>query len=240
MGLIPVSVLLCIVYYGAPGSDGWLLFALIAIAFLGALAIRTVALITNGEVPANSITPALYVPPVAGGLVGALALNALGYAGWAALLLGMGLASWALLEARVLNRLFEGTMPEALRPTVGLELAPPTVGTLTVASIWPQLPGDVLIIGLGLVAGPLVAVMARYKWWSRVPFAIGFWSFSFPLAAFAGGVIEVVRRGGWPAPVGAIALALTSLVIAFLLVRTLLLLVRGNLIPPPPKQPTPQ
>jgi tellurite resistance protein len=234
MALLPVAMLLCIVYYGEPGHDGWLLFALPTLLLLGILAFRTVSLVTSGALPANSITPALYVPPVAGGFVGALALNALGYPGWAALLFGMGLASWGLLEVRVLNRLFEGTMPEALRPTIGLELAPPTVGTLTVASIWPQLPGDILIIGLGLVAGPLIAVMARYKWWGKVPFAIGFWSFSFPLAAFSAGVVEVVRRGGWPPLVGAIGLALASLVIAFLFVRTALLLLRGKLIPPPP------
>lgn len=234
MALIPVSFLLCISYFGRPGHAGWLLFLLATLALQGVIAIRIVAIITNASLPAGAVTPVLYIPPVAGGYVGAMALQTLGYPGWAALLLGMGLVSWALLEVRVLNRLFEGAMPEALRPTIGLELAPATVGTLTVATLWPQLPGEVLIIGLGIAAGPLVAVLARYKWWRQVPFAIGFWSFSFPVAAFAAGVVEVVRRGGWPPAVAGAALALASTVIAYLLVRTLWLLVQGRLIPPLP------
>lgn len=234
MALIPLACLLCIVYFGSPGHAGWLAFSLLVLLVMGVIAIRIVAIITTAALPPAVVTPALYVPPVGGGLVGAMALQVLGYPGWAALLFGMGLVSWALLEIRILNRLFEGAMPEALRPTIGLELAPPTVGTLTVATLWPQLPGELLIIGLGIAAGPLVAVMARHKWWRQVPFAVGFWSFSFPVAAFAASVIEVVRRGGWPSGVAATALILASAVIAFLAVRTVLLLGRGQLIPPPP------
>jgi tellurite resistance protein len=239
MALLPVSLLLCVVSFGSTHHNGWLLLALLALTLQAVLAIRIGSLISRAALPAPAITPALYVPTVAGGFVGALALNTLGYPGWAALLFGMGLAAWALLEARVLNRLFEGTMPEALRPTIGLELAPATVGALTVASIWPQFPGDVLMIGLGFVAGPFVAVMVRYKWWSNVPFSIGFWSFSFPAAALAAVVLEAVRRGGWPPVVGGIALGLASAVIAFLAWRTLMLLLQGRLIPVPPPQATP-
>lgn len=236
MALIPLSFLLCSIYFGTPGHTGWLLFTLATLALQGVIAIRIVAIITTAALPAGAVTPALYVPPVAGGLVGAMALQTLGYPGWAALLFGMGLASWALLEIRVLNRLFEGAMPEAMRPTIGLELAPATVGTLAVATLWPQLPGELLIIGLGIAAGPLVAVLARYKWWRQVPFAIGFWSFSFPVAAFAAALIEVVRRGGWPPAIAGTGLALASVVIAFLALRTLRLLAQGRLIPAAPVQ----
>lgn len=233
MALIPVSLLLCTVYFGEPGHDGWLWFALLTLALQGVIAIRTVAMLTATSLPVAAITPALYIPPVGGGFVGGMALSTLGYPGWAALLFGMGLASWALLEVRILNRLFEGTMPEGLRPTIGLELAPASVGTLAAAVIWPQLHGDILIIGLGIAAGPIVAVMARYKWWGRVPFSIGFWSFSFPLAALAGALIEVVHRGGWPPVVGGIGLGIASTVIAFLLVRTIMLGIKKNRLSPP-------
>lgn len=236
MALIPLSLLLCVIYFGTPGHMGWLLFTLATLALQGVIAIRIVAIITTASLPAGAVTPALYVPPVAGGLVGGMALQTLGYPGWAALLFGMGLASWALLEIRVLNRLFEGAMPEAMRPTIGLELAPATVGTLAVATLWPQLPGELLIIGLGVAAGPLVAVLARYKWWRQVPFAIGFWSFSFPVAAFAAALIEVVRRGAWPPAIAGTGLALASVVIAFLALRTLRLLAQGRLIPAAPMQ----
>ena len=234
LALIPLSLMMCTVYFGQPRHLGWLLFSLGALAVQGVVALRIVALLATGNLPAVAVTPALYLPPVAGGLVGAMAFNTLGYPGWAALLFGMGLASWALLEARVLNRLFEGAMPEALRPTIGIELAPPSVATLVAGAIWPSLPGEVLIVGLGIAAGPVVAVMARWHWWSRVPFAIGFWSFSFPVAALAGGGIEVVRRGNWPHLVGGIALLLASGIILFLAAKTLQLIASGKLIPPSP------
>lgn len=231
--LVPLSLLLCTAYFGEPGHHAWLLFALLALTLQGVIAIRIVAMLTTASLPVAAVTPALYVPPVAGGFVGGMALSALGYTGWAALLFGMGLVSWALLEARVLNRLFEGSMPEGLRPTIGLELAPASVAALAAGTIWPLLPGDVLIVGLGIAAGPVVAVMARYRWWGRVPFSIGFWSFSFPLAALAGAVIEVVRRGGWPPVVGGIALGFASTAMVFLSFKTIVLTLQKKLLPPP-------
>ena len=237
MALVPLSLLLCVTYYGVPHDPAWIALAVVALALQGVVALRVVRTLATGELPQTAVTPALYLPPAAGGFVGAMTLGALGYPGWAGLLFGMGLASWALLEVRVLNRLFEGPMPEQLRPTIGVEIAPPSVATLAAGMVWPALPGEVLIVGLGIAAGPVVAVMARYPWWRRTPFGVGFWSFSFPLAALAGAVIEVVRRGGWPPLVGAIALAIASLVIAFLAVRTIALLLRGRLLPAPPAPP---
>ena len=236
LALIPISLMLFSVHFGQAHQLGWLVFTLLALTLQGVIALRVVGLLATGKLHAVAVTPALYLPPVAGGFVGALAMHTLAYPGWAGLLFGMGLASWALLEARVLNSLFEGPLPEALRPTIGVELAPPSVATLVAASLWPALPGEVLIVGLGVSAGPLVAVMARWSWWSKVPFSIGFWSFSFPAAALAGAVIEVVRRGQWPALVGGVALALASSVILFLTIRTVLLALQGRLLPSAPVQ----
>lgn len=233
MATIPLSLLLAAVYYAESGHAGWLTLTLAALALQGVIALRVVRQLATGALPGAMVTPALYLPPVAGGLVGAMALGTQGYPGWAALLFGMGLAGWALLEVRVLNRLFEGAMPEALRPTIGVELAPPAVATLAAGVVWPGLPGEVLIVGLGVAAGPVVAVAARYGWWGRVPFSLGFWSFSFPLAALAGATIEVVRRGGWPPVYGGIALALATAAIAWLAVLTVRLAAQGRLLPPP-------
>lgn len=233
MATIPLSLLLAAVYYAESGHAGWLTLTLAALVLQGVIALRVVRQLATGALPGALVTPALYLPPVAGGLVGAMALGTQGYPGWAALLFGMGLAGWALLEVRVLNRLFEGAMPEALRPTIGVELAPPAVATLAAGVVWPGLPGEVLIVGLGVAAGPVVAVAARYGWWGRVPFSLGFWSFSFPLAALAGATIEVVRRGGWPPVYGGIALALATAAIAWLAVLTLRLAAQGRLLPPP-------
>lgn len=203
-----------------------------ALVLQGVIAWRVVSRIATSDMPADSVTPALYLPPVGGGLIGALALNALGSHGWAVLLFGMGVGGWALLEARVLNRLFSGPLPAPLRPTLGVEIAPAPVTMLVAATLWPALPADVLLIGLGVACAPLVAVLARWRWWSSVPFSAGFWSFSFPIAAFASVVVEAVRRGGWPVEVAYGAVLVASAVIGYLAVRTIVLLVRGRLLPP--------
>jgi uncharacterized membrane protein len=53
----------------------------------------------------------------------------------------------------------------------------------------------------------------------------------FPLAALASVTIEVVRRGGDPNEVALAAVLLVRLIIAYLAVRTLLLLLPGQLLP---------
>ncbi len=235
VSLLPLTVLLSVALWTPllpQYSDIAASITFTALLLQGIIAWRVVSRVATGELPADMVTPALYLPPVGGGLIGALALNAVGAHGWAVLLFGMGVAAWALLEARVMNRLFAGPLPPPLRPTLGVEIAPAPVATLVAATLWPALPADVLLIGLGISCGPLIAVLARWRWWTNVPFSAGFWSFSFPIAAFASVVVEAVRRGGWPTPVAYGAVLIASALIGYLAVRTIALLLRGRLLPP--------
>lgn len=232
LALAPLSILLAIMHFNQPGQGVWLVLALLALAVHVVIAVRVVAVLATGQMPSNAVTPALYLPVVGGALVGSMTLAALRYPGWAAMLFGTGLSGWALLEARILSSLFTGPMPEPLRPTIGVELAPPAIATLSASMIWPQLPADALMVGLGIAIAPFVAVMARYHWWSKVPFSIGFWSFSFPLAALASAIIEAVHRGAWPSWIGVVAVLAATTVIVFLLLRTIVLLFQGRFLPP--------
>ncbi|HJV86164.1 MAG TPA: hypothetical protein VJ698_11885 [Noviherbaspirillum sp.] len=231
LALIPLSLLLAVIQFGHPDQDIWLVLAMMALGLILVISARVVSMLATAQMPLNAVSPALYLPIVGGALIGAMTLATLGYPGWGAMLFGTGISGWALLEARVLSSLFQGPMPDPLRPTIGVELAPPAIATLAAASLWPALPGDVLVIGLGMAVAPFVGVAARYPWWSSVPFSIGFWSFSFPLAVFASVTIEVIHRGRWPLWIGIIALLLASAAIAFLAVRTIALLAQGKLLP---------
>lgn len=229
--LLPLSMLLAIMQFQQPGQGVWLLLTFFALALNAIIAFRVASVLATGQMPANAITPALYLPIVGGTLIGGMTFASLGYPGWGAMLFGTGLAGWALLEARILSRLFLGPMPEMVRTTIGVELVPPVIATLTAAVVWPSLPGDVLVIGLGVAMVSFTAVAARYQWWSKLPFSIGFWSFSFPFAALASSVLEIVHRGGWPLWIGLATLLVASAVIALLAARTLILLVKGKLLP---------
>jgi tellurite resistance protein len=209
--------------------------ALVSQMFVAWLVMPRVA---TGDIPADMVTPALYLPLVGGGLIGAMALSAIaanGAAGahaWAVLLFGVGVGSWALLEVRVMNRLFAGPLPPPLRATLGIEIAPAPVAVLSALSLWPALPADVIVVGLGIACVPLLAVLARWRWWTSVPFSAGFWSFSFPIAAFASVIVEATRRSGWPMEVAYGAVLMATALIAYLAARTLALLFRGRLLPP--------
>jgi tellurite resistance protein len=235
LALLPVSTLLLVTLLAPFEADGRVAATMVVLAALVlqfAIAWEVVALLSTGRMPADLVTPALYLPIVPGGLVGAMALAAIGYPGWAALLFGSGVGGWALLEARILHQLFAGPLPAPIRPTLGIEIAPAAVSTLAAATLWPQLPADALMVCLGVACGPVIAVLTRWRWWSDVPFSVGFWSFSFPVAALAAATIEAVRRGGWPEWVAWTAVGVASAIIGFLAVRTLLLLLRGRLLPP--------
>lgn len=232
MALAPQSVLLAATQWIPHGIGWWPAIVPAALATQGMLALRVVSVLATGRLQPDHVTPALYLPIVGLSFVGGMALAALHHGRWAALLFGMGIVGWALLELRVFNTLFKEPMPEPLRATIGVELAPPAVAALAAASIWPELPADALIAGLGIAAGPIITVLARCRWWCDAPFSAGFWSFSFPLAALASVAAEAGRRGGWPGLAGMAGPVLASLIIAYLFIRTLILLWQGKLLPP--------
>lgn len=234
MALFPLSALLILIngiqlfpsYYFY-----WLALVVFFLLIQLAIAWRVVSQLSQGQMPEDLFTPALYLPAVAGGYIGAMALETLGLHGLSILLFGMGLGAWFILEVRILDRLFGKPLPMALRPTLGIELAPIPVGALAFAVLWPDLGDTLLLIALGMSAGPVLAVTARYHWWAQVPFNAGFWSFSFPLAAMASVIAEAVYRGNWPPLVGLTAVLLATAVIVYLLIRSFILLIKGKLLP---------
>jgi tellurite resistance protein len=208
-----------------------IVITIIALIFQFITAWKMVEMLSSGKMPAELITPALYVPVVPGGLVGGMALNAIGFSGFGVLLWGMGVGAWALLEMRILSHLFKGPLPEPIRATIGIEMAPAAVSTLTAIALWPTIPVDAILIGLGIASGPILAVLTRWKAWTNIPFSFGFWSFSFPVAATASCIIEAVQRGSWPKEVAVISVSLATLIIGYLALRTLIQLIQGKLLP---------
>src|SRR5512139_3544384 len=81
LALIPLALLLCAVFFGEPRHDGWLALVLLALTLQGIVAMRVVTILATGALPSEAVTPVLYLPPVAGGFVGAMALAALGWNG---------------------------------------------------------------------------------------------------------------------------------------------------------------
>jgi tellurite resistance protein len=70
----------------------------------------------------------LHLPTVAGRFVAGIVASGLGFHDWGQFMFGMGLFSWLAVESILLNRMYNSpSMTSKLRPTLGIQLAPPVV-----------------------------------------------------------------------------------------------------------------
>ncbi|TDT59653.1 tellurite resistance protein [Enterobacter sp. AG5470] len=187
----------------------------------------------RGKHPKEATTPGLYLPTVANNFISAMACGALGFNDVGILFLGAGLFSWLSLEPAILSRMRNlDEMPPAVRTSLGIQMAPAFVA----CSAWLSVNGgeaDVfakLLFGYGLLQ--MLFMIRLLPWYSAQTFNPSFWSFSFGVASLATTAIKI----GHAAPGGALywmAFPLfigANLVIALLMVKTFLLLIRGKLL----------
>ena len=179
-------------------------------------------------------TPA-WIIPVVGLLDVPLALPALGLPpmhGLAVFALAVGLFFAVPLFTLIFSRLlFEPPMPDALKPSLLIMVAPFAVGCSTYAVTVGQF--DVFAEALTMLTLFVLAVLLGQLRNLPVccPFRVAWWAVSFPLAASSIAALRFAAAD--PSLIAdAIALALlvlATLVIAGLLVRTLFGLARGEL-----------
>ena len=181
-------------------------------------------------------------PASADGVLSSRGATNFGHPDWGAPFFGVGVFSWLAIESVLLHRLYTVIeLPPPLRPTMGIQLAPPAVGCsayLSITSGPPDLFAQALI-GYGLFQ---VLLMIRLlPWILRQPFAPSYWAFTFGLSALAISFLRFVERGATgPIPLAApYVFIAVSLTIGGIAAGTLWLLLRGRLLPPP-LQPPPE
>lgn len=200
---------------------------------------RTGGLWQGGRDPSTT-TPVLYLPTVGSGFVGAVACVALGYGAWAPYAFGLGLFAWLAIESALLYRLYNvAALPPPLRPTLGIQLAPATVGTLAYLAIHDGPPDWIAhaMLGYGVV---IALVLVRLLPWIREqPFSAGYWGFTFGITALMAAPIRMIEKGdtGPAATLAPITFVLGNLVMLVIVVATLRLLVGGRLLPAPAAPP---
>lgn len=234
IGLAGVATLL--VSVAAIPWSGGAAFALFALgtAFTLAFGVWTTGTLWQGGRDPALSTPVLYLPTVAGGFVGASAAAAHGFPIVAQLAFGAGFFSWLAIESVLVHRLYTGgQLATALRPTLGIQLAPPAVGAVAALAI------------LGEAGRPLVAAMTGYAllqalvllrllpWIRRQPFVTGYWGFAFGATALATATLRLAETG---ADEGARVLAgvifgAANIVIGAVIFGTLRLAWQGRLLP---------
>ncbi len=150
----------------------------------------------QGERDIATTTAVLYLPNVAGSFVTAIVGAALGFPQWAQLFFGAGFFAWLAIESALLHRLLTGpALAAPLRPTLGIQLAPPAVGALAYISA-TQSPPDMLVhamIGYGLLQA--LIMLRLLPWIMKEGFSPAYWAFTFGATALATAPMRLVERG---------------------------------------------
>jgi len=238
--LAPVASLLAamaLLPYSRPAA--LILFA-VAMAAQLALGLYLHGRFWQGGRKPELVTPAAYLPAVAQNFVAGTAAAVFGLPQVGAWFFGAGLLSWLAIESLILHRAaVQDSLPPALRPSLGIQLAPPVVGDITYLSLSSGVPDLYVQILLGYGLYQALLLLRLLPWIRQQPFSASYWSFSFGVAALPNLAMRMVEHGStgpveWLAPwlfIGA------NLVIGILILKTLELLLRGKLLPAVPTTP---
>jgi tellurite resistance protein len=222
IGLAPLAHTLSLVLF-IVGAAWTLLFALY----------RTGELWQGNRSP-EATTPILYLPTVAGSLVTASGAAAQGHAAWGQLAFGGGAFAWLAIESVLLHRLYTApAMPPALRPSLGIQLAPPAVAAVAYLNVGGGTP-DLLAHALVGYAILQALILLRMWPWLRVAGANpAWWGFSFGSAALPTAAMKLVAHGdtGPAATLAPYLFVAGNLVIGALTLMTVGLAIRGRLLP---------
>jgi tellurite resistance protein len=189
----------------------------------------------QGDRDPASTTPVLYLPTVAGGFVMAAGAASLGHADVGQIAFGAGFFSWLAIESVLLHRLYTSpAMAAALRPTLGIQMAPPSVGAAAYVSVNGGVP-DMLahaMIGYGILQA--LMLLRLLPWIRQQPFAASYWAFTFGATALATAPLRLIAHGD-PGAISMLAPVLfvgANAVVGLVALGTLRLLAQGRLLPP--------
>ncbi|SEA91921.1 hypothetical protein [Leifsonia sp. 21MFCrub1.1] len=202
---------------------------IVAIIVAAAFAGWVLAFWHSGSLPPEAFHGGYLLPTVAAGLIAATTSSRIGLPGMAIGAFGVGVFFWIVISTVLLARLaFFAPLPDALTPTCAILLAPPAVaGTawFTINGEQADLVSTVLLGLLVLMALQQLALLPRYR---RLTFTLGFWSFTFPIAAAGAYGIEwasLAAFPGWQVVSWGLVVIVTGVILA-VAVASLLLVTR--------------
>jgi tellurite resistance protein len=232
--LVPVSMMLAAQAVQAYSRELAIALFVIGVVSSLALGVYLQGRFWQGGRKPELTTPAIYLPTVAPSFVAATAAAGLGFTQLGMLFFGAGVFSWLAIESIVLHRAaVHEPLPEALRPSLGIQLAPPVVGGVSYLAITHGVPDTFayMMLGYGLYQALMLARLI--PWIRQSTFTPSYWAFSFGAAALPTMAIRMLERGAtgpmaWIAPV---AFVLANVVIGLMVAGTVRAIVRGKLLP---------
>ncbi len=182
---------------------------------------------------AATLTPPLLIPLV-GNILAPIFGAKLGFIEVSWGLFGIGFLLWAMIQPLLLWRIVVGpALPERLKPTLVIFLAPPAVGSIALANLTQGFgPGPLVAFGLAVFIALVLVVMVRD--FARVPFAMSWWGWTFPTAAFTIASLSAAHAhpAEWQHPVLWGLLLTATAILALVSVATLRAAFTGSLFKP--------
>ena len=192
---------------------------LLAVILHLGIGLSLLARVMRGAGSPAMLAPPLMIPLV-GNVLAPIFCAPLGLVplGW--MLFGIGMLLWLGLQPLLYARIFAGPLPPPMRPSLAILIAPPAVGALAMDALGG--PPQAVWALYGLAAFVFALVLMALRSMVAGGFGLGFWAFTFPLAAFS--TITMKLGPGWT---GWVMLALTTIVIGLIAARTAILAARG-------------
>ncbi len=201
---------------------------LISIASAAAFAAWILRFWMRGELTLDSVHGGYFLPISAAGLVGALTAAETGPVWLAFGSFTVGIFFWLVFSVLFFLRLaLRPAMPAALVPTLAIMMAPPAVA----GAAWLKISdgrADYVFQGLIVMTALMVLIqvmlLPRY---GTLPFSLGHWSFTFPVASVAALAItwlHLFQPIAWQAITIGVLAAVTLLVVVISTKSILLLM----------------
>jgi tellurite resistance protein len=180
-----------------------------------------------------TLAPPLLIPLVGNILAPVMGVK-LGFVLSSWMMFGLGALLWVLIQPLILARLIHGpALPPRLRPSLAILLAPPAVASIALANLTGGFGAVPLaVLGLALFVAMVLLTLARSM--AQGPFAMSWWSWTFPPAAFSVAVMAATHAhpAPWQPPLLWLLLAAVSTVVALVGGRTLQAAASGELLRP--------
>lgn len=176
------------------------------------------------------MNPAWFIP-VVGNILVPIAGVSHGYIELSWFFFSIGLLFWLVLLTIVFYRIiFHTPLPGKLLPTLFILIAPPAVGFIA----YVKLTGGIDVFARLLYYSGLfitLLLFTQVQRFARLKFFLSWWAYSFPLAAITIATLVMYQHLGYSTllGLGVVLLAVLSLVIGVLVVRTLIAVRRGEI-----------
>lgn len=213
--------------------DAAIIIWVVAVVFHLTIGVWTVRGLILPPCDASALTPPLLIPLVGNMLAPVFGVH-LGLETVSWMFFGIGALLWVLIQPLLLWRLLTGpNLPKKLFPTLTIFIAPPAIGSIALASLMGEF-GVIPLSIFGLAVFMALVLMTMVRDFFHVPFAISWWSWTFPTAAFTVAALKASHayHAAWHPPALWVLLIAVSSIIMIVSSATVKAAFSGHLLQP--------